>query len=587
MLLTPGKVQDTGCRMQDDGEPGSKAWLLDDAGCRIQAAAKRESRLLGNAGCVLNKNPGTSEILDAEYWIRDTVIHSEVERKFHPFGNIGIDWLDRCLCFLFFRFQCVLCGQLFFLCLALFFSLVVFVDDIQAQEGQTDYSAGISLAGGSPELPFWLYANSDARLRLGSSGNGLVSVGLHHRFLEEDSWFQVRAGADLFSRISNRQNTVHFQQFYVEADYRKLRLTIGNFYDPVGINESDLSIGSMMVSRNATPMPRIRLSTPEYVSVPGTNDFFQFKARYSEGLLESDRVVPDPNLHQKYLYLRLNPDERISLYGGIVHNLVWGGTDETGRRFFSSFRNYIKSVLAIPRDDGPTPAGNALAAYDFAAEYRTDNYRFKASRLFFLEDLISARFRSPWDGVWGLSISKHNREGLFHSLHYQHINTKRQDSRGGQPPGRARYYWNVFYQSGWTYQGAVLGIPLITFDEDGNLGNNMLVGHHLGFAGDLADGLEYKVFLTYTRNYGNCLDVQPDFERLNQCLIPADQDLDEITIVPLSELRRDQYSMMAETSYRLPRLQNLQLQLRVALDTGRLYNDRLGIMAGLRWDGSL
>lgn len=458
---------------------------------------------------------------------------------------------------------------------------------VLAQSPRTIYYTELSFTAATPNLPFWLYANTDARLRPGSSGNGLVSMGFRHRLLNEENRFQLRAGTDLFNRISNKKNTFHFQQLYLQADYTIFRLKAGYFYDPIGLNESGLSIGSMMVSRNATPMPRIRISTPEYVSIPGTNDILQFNVRYSEGLLESDRVIPDSNLHQKYFYLRYNPDKRISLYGGIVHNLVWGGTDETGRRFFSSFRNYIKSVFAIPRDEGPTPAGNALAAYDFAAEYRFDNYRLKASRLFFLEDLISARFRSPWDGVWGLNISKKKQQGLLHSFHYQHINTKRQDSRADQPPGRARYYWNIYYRSGWTYQGAVLGIPLITFDDEGNLDNNILVGHHLGFAGDLSEGLEYKALFTYSRNYGNCLDVQPEFTHLSQCLIPADADLDEIVIVPLKELRRDQYSLMFHASYRLPELQNLQFQLKLAVDTGRLYRERIGIMTGIRWNGSL
>jgi len=462
----------------------------------------------------------------------------------------------------------------------------VFNIDAFTQDHRTEFHSEFSIAAGTPELPFWLYANSDARLKNGSSGNGFAAFGFRHMFLDEDSRLQIQAGADLFGRISDRNNTLHFQQLYFQADYGPLRLTVGNFYDPIGLNESSLSIGSMMVSRNTTPMPRIRLST-DYISVPGTNNLFQFKARYSEGRLESDRVIPNPNLHQKYFYLRLNPVEPLSLYGGIVHNIVWGGTNELGNRFFSNFNDYIKSILAIPRDGGTTPAGNSLAAYDFAAEFQFDDFRIKASRLFFLEDLVSARFRSPWDGVWGLQFNKLIENGLFHSFHYQHINTKRQDARGGQPPGRARYYWNVYYRSGWTYQSEVLGIPLITFDEAGNLDNNMLVGHHFGFSGDITDGFNYKAFFTYTRNYGNCLDVQPEFTHLSQCLIPADANLGEITVIPLNELRRDQYSLMFQTSYRLPGLPNMQLQLKLAVDTGRLYDERMGVMAGIRWDGGL
>ena len=80
--------------------------------------------------------------------------------------------------------------------------------------------------------------------------------------------------------------------------------------------------------------------------------------------------------------------------------------------------------------------------------------------------------------------------------------------------------------------------------------------------------------------------MQPDFERFNQCLIPADQDLDEITIVPLNDLREDQYSMMLQAMYRIPGISNLLLHLRLAADTGRLYEDRFGIMAGINWMNS-
>jgi hypothetical protein len=481
------------------------------------------------------------------------------------------------------KIECWVDFRFFRIFLLIFLFLITSKAD--AQNSATHFHAEYSIAAGSPELPFWLYANSDARLRTNSSFNSLLNVGFTDRLTSESQRIQLQAGADLFSRLSDTQNTLHFQQLYLQADFWILQLKAGNFYDPIGLNESDLSIGSMMVSRNATPMPRIRLSTPDYISVPGTNDFLQFKARYSEGILESDRIIPDANLHQKYLYLRLHPHDRVYLYGGIVHNLVWGGSDETGRRFFSTFGNYLRSVMGIPREGGPTPAGNTVAAYDFAAEYNSDAYHIKASRLFYLEDMISARFRSPWDGVWGLQVSKQEQVGYLHSIHYQHINTKRQDSRGGQPPGRARYYWNVHYQTGWTYQGSVLGIPLIQFDENKVLGNNMVVGHHLGLSGKVQENLTYKAFFTYTRNYGNCLDVQPDFERFNQCLIPSDQDLDEITIVPLNQLRRDQHSIMFQFFYRLPALANLQVHLKLATDTGRLYDERIGVMAGFRWDG--
>jgi len=93
------------------------------------------------------------------------------------------------------------------------------------------------------------------------------------------------------------------------------------------------------------------------------------------------------------------------------------------------------------------------------------------------------------------------------------------------------------------------------------------------------------VLATYSRNFGTCLDVQPEFTDFRQCLIEQDANLDEITIVPLNELRQDLYSIMLSGDYRLPEIPNLTLKLSVAFDIGELHNNRSGVMAGIRWDG--
>jgi len=455
-----------------------------------------------------------------------------------------------------------------------------------AQESAaTSYSFGLSYAGGSSDLPFWLYANRDAKFQRGSSNNGLAEFGLHHRLLDDGDKWKIDLGSDVAARLSDETNTLHFQQLFLEVNLGVFQLKAGKFYDTVGLNEHDLSVGSMMVSRNATPMPRIRFSTPDYVDIPGTRGFAQFKARFSEGLLEDNRAVSNAKLHQKHLYLKVNPVDELSLFGGIVHNVMWGGERADGRSSVNSFNDYIRGIFGFRREGGPTPPGNTVAAYDFAAEYRFNDFSLKAYRLFYLEDLVSTRFRSPWDGMWGLSLKLNDRSELLHSLLYEHVNTKQQDARGIQPPGRARYYWHFFYTDGWTFNNSVLGLPLVTFDENGNLENNIFIAHHLGFEGTLNSNLNYKVMATYSRNYGTCLDILPDFDRLNQCPIEQDTNLDEITIVPLGELRQDQYSVMLTGDYRLPSVPNLTFNLSIAFDIGEFHDNRSGVMAGVRWDG--
>jgi len=470
----------------------------------------------------------------------------------------------------------------FAILLTVFFLMMI--PDGRSQEAPTSYSFGLSYSGGSSDLPFWLYANRDAKFQRGSSNNGLAEFGLQHRLLDDDTW-KINLGSDLAARLSDETNTLHFQQLFLEVNLGVFQLKTGKFYDAVGLNEHDLSVGSMMVSRNTTPIPRIRFSTPDFVEVPGAKGYVEFKARFSEGLLEENRAISNAKLHQKHLYLKINPTEELSLFGGIVHNVMWGGERSDGRSSVNSFNDYLRAIFGSKREGGPTPPGNTVAAYDFATEYRFNDFSLKAYRLFYLEDLVSTRFRSPWDGMWGLSFKLNDRSKLLHSLLYEHVNTKQQDARGIQPPGRARYYWHFFYTDGWTFNNNVLGLPLVTFDENGNLENNIFIAHHLGFEGALSTNLNYKMMATYSRNYGTCLDILPDFSDLRECPIDQDANLDEITIVPLGELREDQYSVMLTGDYRLPSVPNLTLNLSVAFDIGEFYNNRSGVMAGVRLDG--
>jgi len=466
-------------------------------------------------------------------------------------------------------------------------SLIIILTSVEShaqEKGPTSYSFGLSYTGGSSDLPFWLYANRDGKFRRGSSNNGLAEFGIHHKLYDTEQW-KINIGTDVAARLSDETNTLHFQQLFLEVNLGVFQFKAGKFYDTVGLNEHDLSAGSMMVSRNATPMPRIRLSTPGFVDVPGTNGFLEFKARYSEGLLEDNRVVSNAKIHQKHLYLKMNPFEKLDLFAGVVHNIMWGGKTADGRTSVSGFGDYLSAVFGFPQEGASTPPGNAIAAYDFAASYDFNNFQLKAYRLFYLEDLVSARFRSPWDGMWGLSFKFNDKSKPLHSILYEFVDTRRQDSRSGQPPGRARYYWHFFYTDGWTFNNSVLGIPLVSFDENGNLENNMFIANHFGFAGSLTQNLNYTVLATYSRNFGTCLDVQPEFTDFRQCLIEQDANLDEITIVPLNELRQDQYSIMLSGDYRWPEIPNLTLKLSVAFDIGELHNNRSGVMAGIRWDG--
>lgn len=432
--------------------------------------------------------------------------------------------------------------------------------------------------GGS--IPFWHHANTRGQFRPGATAGGVTGTSLALPFRGSEG-LDVSVGGKVVGRLSDHTNTLHFLQLYGKAQYRGFRLSVGRFPETIGATQPALSMGSMMVSRNAPLVPKIKLFTPSYVDVPFTDGHLQVRGRWADGLLGKNRTVERPKLHQKTLYLRFNVGP-FAGSGGLVQNTVWGGKGQSNE-LIDYLHLFVGSQAGTEQD--PNRVGNTVAAYDFALQYALDDWRLQATRLFYLEDTVSMRFRSPWDGMWSLGFRRTNGRGWINGVLYEHMNTIKQDSPPGVPRGRASYYNHRIFESGWTYEDAVLGNPLIVFSPTENqVVNNMIVAHHLGIKGAPADELGYTVRLTYSRNYGVCEDQIIT----GKCKIEASDPIPPNQEVrPRGELREDQYSLFGEIRYRLPDAPALQLVGSVAADVGKYYGRRWGLRIGLQWDGSV
>ena len=417
---------------------------------------------------------------------------------------------------------------------------------------------GFSQTLGTPETPFWLHANRDGRIPLYSRTNTLLSGEYHTAFLRNSEAWDLDAGLRLDARISDNANMLNFTELYVHLRTRGWQLSAGRFYDTIGLHSGYLTTGSMLMSRNALQPYKLRLSTPDFLPVPLTGGAVSFKARWSEALLTDDRFVDRARVHQKYLYLKLQPVRELHLYAGIVHNLMWGGTHPEEGRLHTSFGAYLSDVLARPDDaagGNTTPKGNGLGGYDFGAEYRARTWTAGAWRLFYIEDGTAMNLRSPWDGVWGawldLRDPQHPRR-LVSYLTYEHINTKWQDGGGYKAIGRARFYTHRVWRDGWVHHGQTLGTPLILIDpskmgsRDQLLVNNMVLGHHLGMAGRLTETISWEMMAIYSRNYGICRDQTSG----GGCGGSVEEPVwERDDYVPYHTLRRDRYSFLLKASF--------------------------------------
>jgi hypothetical protein len=451
---------------------------------------------------------------------------------------------------------------------------------MQAQRTPVSYSAELSaLFGAGEELPFWLVSNrfgvidpagSSANFRFKASTGG--AAGERLKYL---------VGADLVSRASQR-SSVFFQQLFGQIQAGAFLFRAGRKEDSVGLVEHELSLGSMTLGTNATPITMISLSIPEYVGVPGMGDVVSFRGFLGHGWMTGSRVVQNAYLHEKYLNIRLGI-ESWGVYGhvGVTHFSQWGGTyaDPEVGDLPARFNDYLRVFFVRPAKDNTkiflenNALGNSVGAYDMRLDLVRPNFELSVYRQFYLEDTVSFRLRNKWDGLWGVFVRFSDDARIIRSVLWEHVNTKQQGSLPSERIGTDNYYNHGLYGSGWTHRGRSMGLPLM-FTENGFEGvvNNILVAHHVGVAGRLADWIDYTFFATYSRNYGV------------HTLFQSEPLLRYETAIPFT--RKDQYSLGLNLETDAFSRFGVAGILRLAYDWGEWLPDQnVGISIGIRKEG--
>lgn len=431
-------------------------------------------------------------------------------------------------------------------------------------------------AGSADRLPFWLSANTYGTID-GSAGNLGTRLSVARPF-RGDGGFDYAFGTDLLARVSD-QSTLHAHQLYGQVRYRKLQLTAGRREQMIGRVDTALSLGSTTWSRNATPPPKVSLSSDGYLSVPGTNDIVAVKGYFAYGWLEADRFVEEAFLHEKYLYLRLLPsDFPVTAHAGLTHHVQWGGTHPRRGDQAAGFEEWINVVLgqrSIGEDAPGESAGQAnhIATYDFSLSADLGGGRALAYREFYHEDTPSLLFRNPWDGIWGLSLRRDDASALVNAVLWEHLRMTRHNAKfsEGEERGNDRYYHHSTYAGGWVYEGRTLGNPMLTPNRTApGVANTIVIAQHVALEGALSPHLSYRLFGTYSRNYGaQGICANADCSRRVDGRTP----------------RRDQWSFLAAVIGSLSARHGLSYEAAVALDTGEFYEDRVGVRVGLTWNG--
>jgi hypothetical protein len=391
------------------------------------------------------------------------------------------------------------------------------------------------------ETPFWLRANQYGTVPSTSpivTLRGSISSDYKKAITKEDQYklskFDWGYGLNIVGNVG-KESQFLIPEAYVKAKYGAFEIYAGRRKEIFGLVDSTLSSGSYIWSGNALPMPKIQISTPNFVPLGITKGFLSFKGNYAHGWFENSRTdVKNFYLHQKSLYFRLGkPDWKFHFYGGFNHQVQWGGEllypdpknlSGIGGKVGSSFNDYVNVVLgrslAAEGDttkvgivEATNRSGNHLGTLDLGFDINMKSFSILCYRQSIFEDGSLAYLNNITDGLWGISIV--NKIPATSSIHFNKVNIEylNTHSQGGLVGGESQmsrlrgldnYFNNGIYRNGWTYLNQTLGTPFINKLNNGdtNLTNNVVEMYHFGLLSSWWE-IPINAHLSYSSNYGN------------------------------------------------------------------------------------
>ncbi len=313
---------------------------------------------------------------------------------------------------------------------------------LHAQQKE-NLSAGLEIAAEAQAgfahgtTPLWLNANRYGLSSLEET-NGYLRVSAL-RPAENDSARRWKwgYGADI-AVAANYTSAFIVQQAYVELAWGHGLLSFGSKEEPMQLKNQRLSSGSQTLGINARPVPQIRLSLPDYWTVPGLKRWLHVKAHIAYGRFTDDRwqkdftsearqtaldegkngdtrrgrYCEDVLYHSKAVYLKIGNDRHLSRFSlelGVEMASQFGGKsiyvnnsgELTTLKNNSGFSSYFHALTSGGQDitDGeyPNEEGNHLGQTMARLNYSDDNIGASLYFDHFFEDL-SGMILLDYDG---------------------------------------------------------------------------------------------------------------------------------------------------------------------------------------------
>jgi hypothetical protein len=417
--------------------------------------------------------------------------------------------------------------------------------------GKMSYSleSGVSLGAGD-YTPFWLTANRYGFSSI-QNGNGYVRAGI---FREADTAKVFSYAFGLDGAVARRfASTFVLQQAYLDLKYGLFHLSIGSKERDTELKNQLLSTGGMTLSRNARPVPQVRIDMPRYWTIPALDGMFALRGHVAYGVFadnkwqesfvrSNQKYTQDVLYHSKSLFLRMGDEakrplvfeggiEMASQFRGIVFNRLAEPLDMR-----SGWMDFVKVLIPSGNDptDGENPNvyGNHVGNWNFSLSYAFPSWKARVYYDHFFEDHSMLFFEHAWiDALVGLEITLPPNP-VAESVVYEYVGTKDQSGPiyhdrtpaiPDQISARDNYYNHTLYAS-WQHGGMALGNPLLIsplYNTDGSITfkSNRIKAHHAGISGRPFAEADYRLLLSCTRSWGTYSAPSEDVKRNTAVLL--------------------------------------------------------------------
>ena len=456
--------------------------------------------------------------------------------------------------------------------------------------------------GGGDNAPFWFTNN---RYGLGAIGNNtFLALAYFRRDVEADAQrvWRIGYGAELAAGYGG-QCRFNVQQAFLDAQWKMLRLSLGQKQRPSEFKNAELSTGGMTLGINARPIPQVRLELPDFWNIPRTKGWLAIKAHLAYGFYTDNRwqrafnggtrylYTQNSLFHSKALFFRIGNERVFPLtlkwglemacqFGGKGYNVVGyqGDRLEQGVRLGGNIlKAFVPGGSDVNDDVFSNAVGNHVGSWHVRLDWSGKGWSIGGYMDHLFEDhsQLGMQYGFWKDMLLGIEVNL-PRNPYVSCLLYEHLGTKNQSgpiyhdatAENKQQISAKDNYYNHHVYGSWQHGGFVMGNPLILspmYNGYHGISNALSVNfsrlgaHHVGLRGDPADWLSWRAIYSYERNLGT---------------------YDRPVMDPL-----DGHFLLLEATYRPGWLRGVSITAAYGHNSGTLLGKANGAMLTVSWDG--